>query len=317
MTEIRLPQLGQAFPGLERVGTQLMADSTKAQAWKREMERSQLAAWFLPVQIGQTEKSPTPDSGREFSLATPFVPVPAQDAPIPPNESSNLSGPTRDALPEGSRLDAVNPSATPTAARTPQAGERGVAGQPDIASASVRPGGGFVTVNDVVREVLAALEATTVDLVNIEFSNVPLAIAIDGVAKTSQESKAIPSTALTKGSAPTPDQREIRVHAQWSASGVQVWLGIDGRQMAQGQPLAMIVAELKRVLLQHGRCLGAVICNGKMVYQLEQVQGDSVWHETESQVESQEALQTLVFGRGLPPRVWSQTAYSTYQAQEQ
>lgn len=408
MTEIRLPQLGQVFPGVDRVGTQRGADSTKTQVWKREMERIQLAAWFQPVQIGQALTPPAQNWGPETPRATSYAASPAPDAPIQATQTSNLSGSdaelnaastprkaiddaiaqpatgvARNPSPEARRpetvtvadrlslsqektlvLDAVDvdagagAGAAAAAASTPTVGlpqsvVRSVTGpQPlamasatpvpatpdasNIANAPVQPGLAAATVDAVVRATLAAvasvqsdvpvaprvnlqaaLEAPTVISVKLKIVNLALAVAIDGGAKPSQAFEASASPSLTKGRVPNPDPQEIRMHAQWSASGVQVWLGIDAMQLAQGQPLAMIVAELQRVLLLQGLCLGAVICNGKMVYQPGPVQGDCVQSETESPVDSQEALQTMFLGRGLPPRVWSQTAYFKYQPQEQ
>ncbi|MFM2450602.1 MAG: hypothetical protein RIS44_3052 [Pseudomonadota bacterium] len=60
---------------------------------------------------------------------------------------------------------------------------------------------------------------------------------------------------------------EIRCHAQWTAQGVNVWLGMDASVQEQTRQLGWIISQLQQSLRQQGHVLGAVVCNGRTVFQ--------------------------------------------------
>jgi hypothetical protein len=64
-----------------------------------------------------------------------------------------------------------------------------------------------------------------------------------------------------------PALQGVRCHAQWSDQGVNVWLGMDGPLHEQARQLAWIVSELAQSLARQGQALGAVVCNGRTVFE--------------------------------------------------
>jgi hypothetical protein len=64
---------------------------------------------------------------------------------------------------------------------------------------------------------------------------------------------------------PDPSERDpLRVHTQWSAEGVRIWLGIDA---AQALPLASVTEQLRRSVAVRGERLVSIVCNGQVVYE--------------------------------------------------
>ncbi|AMO22194.1 hypothetical protein GCM10027034_25020 [Ramlibacter solisilvae] len=69
---------------------------------------------------------------------------------------------------------------------------------------------------------------------------------------------------------PQAAQEPIRVHADWSADGVRIWLGMDaGTQQA----LPAIRAQLQRWLAAQGFKLFAISCNGRLLERESDVAG--------------------------------------------
>jgi hypothetical protein len=70
------------------------------------------------------------------------------------------------------------------------------------------------------------------------------------------------------GAAAGREVEPIRLHAEWSASGLRLWLGAD-----PGLPLARLVALLVRQLrprcAELGSRLATVVCNGELVFDAE------------------------------------------------
>ncbi|MDA8456962.1 hypothetical protein M4R22_19565 [Acidovorax sp. GBBC 3334] len=60
-----------------------------------------------------------------------------------------------------------------------------------------------------------------------------------------------------------------RVHAQWSAAGVELWLGMDGTASQVGFQSAALVPSLQRSLREQGQRLMRVVCNGQVVFDCE------------------------------------------------
>ncbi|MBF9266302.1 hypothetical protein, partial [Paracidovorax cattleyae] len=58
----------------------------------------------------------------------------------------------------------------------------------------------------------------------------------------------------------------MRVHAQWSDAGAQLWLGMDGTADQVGFQAAAVVPSLERALREQGQRLVRVVCNGRVVF---------------------------------------------------
>lgn len=77
-------------------------------------------------------------------------------------------------------------------------------------------------------------------------------------------------------SAETEQTPGTRVHAQWSATGVELWLGMDGPSSQVGFQAAALMVSLQRSLREQGQRLLRVVCNGKVVFDSERQLSHSV-----------------------------------------
>jgi len=58
----------------------------------------------------------------------------------------------------------------------------------------------------------------------------------------------------------------MRMHAQWTERGVQLWLGLDGSAQQVGAQAQAVVYSLHRLLRDQGQQLSRVVCNGQVVF---------------------------------------------------
>jgi len=58
----------------------------------------------------------------------------------------------------------------------------------------------------------------------------------------------------------------MRMHAQWTEHGVQLWLGMDGSAQQIGAQAQAVVYSLQRLLRDQGQSLSRVVCNGQVVF---------------------------------------------------
>ncbi|ATH14051.1 hypothetical protein [Delftia acidovorans] len=58
----------------------------------------------------------------------------------------------------------------------------------------------------------------------------------------------------------------MRMHAQWTERGVQLWLGLDGSAQQVGVQAQAVVYSLHRLLRDQGQQLSRVVCNGQVVF---------------------------------------------------
>jgi hypothetical protein len=58
----------------------------------------------------------------------------------------------------------------------------------------------------------------------------------------------------------------MRMHAQWTERGVQLWLGLDGSAQQVGVQAQAVVYSLHRLLRDQGQQLSRVVCNGQLVF---------------------------------------------------
>ena len=63
-----------------------------------------------------------------------------------------------------------------------------------------------------------------------------------------------------------PSLKSMRVHLQWTADGVQLWLGMDGTSRQIETHLGILLPELERALSARGLRLARVTCNGQTVW---------------------------------------------------
>ena len=72
----------------------------------------------------------------------------------------------------------------------------------------------------------------------------------------------------------------IRLHADWSAEGVRLWLGMDASQVAS---LHSITVQIQRWLSTHGLKLLTISCNGRIVVDNAGAQADSDAFQAETE----------------------------------
>ena len=70
---------------------------------------------------------------------------------------------------------------------------------------------------------------------------------------------------LQSGAEPPRANEPLRVHAEWSADGVRVWLGVDA-ELVLPSTLEPILNELRRHLEASGAPLVTLVCNGRVAW---------------------------------------------------
>jgi hypothetical protein len=98
-----------------------------------------------------------------------------------------------------------------------------------------------------------------------------------GAYRNDPKSAFAPSPSVLASNSSWPST--IRIHAQWSANSVDVWLGMDGTATQILGQARLIISELKDHLGGLGRRLGRVTCNGSVLFDPEQ---SSAWQDTNS-----------------------------------
>jgi hypothetical protein len=66
----------------------------------------------------------------------------------------------------------------------------------------------------------------------------------------------------------------VRCHAQWSAEGVHLWLGMNASVQEPARQLSSIISQLQQSLSQHGQMLATVVCNGRTVFQRDSLESE-------------------------------------------
>jgi hypothetical protein len=75
-----------------------------------------------------------------------------------------------------------------------------------------------------------------------------------------------PARAARPGQTFAPEPEPVRVHAEWAADGVRVWLGVDERAASIPGGVAPLVRELRRRVEATGARLSSVVLNGRVLY---------------------------------------------------
>ena len=239
MTGIEFPQgLPSIQPHTKPSLGQGGQSGNNAKAWQREMERSQMAAWFHAAEM----------PNRVFHPVIPSVAIP-MDAPRP---GMVMESPTqRSALHIeglGTRV-VVSQDTGPT---TPLTENLRNSATPKDLTVHV---GAASTMTNLVGSRLLQLAATASTL---GFTVMPVATVSD-VTRHSD----VPMAASTSGEHLEP---VIRLHAQWHGKRVHVWLGVSGDRSVQELKIQAIIAELQRALAWRGELLECVVCNGRTVF---------------------------------------------------
>ncbi len=233
-------------------------------AWLREMERAQTATWFKPH-------------------VAPSLPV--GNAPLPTPRANVLGG---DAHPQTS----IGPT-TPSAVAARHDPAQHTSSQPDRQAPASNPNPPARVVQAVPVNSTARPGALT--------TSTPLARMATDTTQGGSDARPTPPPVLpahlaarpvvtlpraytpppgdamppqTAGaalptlpaSAPPPDNTAPRLHAQWTATGVNVWLGIGGQPDHIASQAQALVPELRRQLQAQGQLLGRVVCNGRLIF---------------------------------------------------
>jgi len=203
-----------------------LQDKNSGMAWQREMERAQLASWFHPpVLAGSHHAMTMRDVGAKVAVQGP--PAIAVDTPA----HMNAGAPAIDMLSLTKTVSgAVN---WPCDAGPVQAEE--------TSAVEIKVSQGMANASPPQKSAAVSVQPST--------------------QNTSNPGE--PLSALPSLNAPDQKQAAIRLHAQWSAQGVQVWLGIDGDASVIEQHAARIVSQLEQTLQAQGLCLDSVVCNGR------------------------------------------------------
>ncbi len=119
------------------------------------------------------------------------------------------------------------------------------------------------------------LAATHVPLIeHVSATSLALLAVADGplaggslALKSGRASKmdAVASATWTPTSSPSINPA-IRLHTQWRADMVNIWLGMDGTAAGIASQAAVIISELQHHLGSQGQRLGRVICNGRVLF---------------------------------------------------
>lgn len=192
------------------------------QAWRREMEKAQVANWFhAPVEQVAARAMPEPGpehsavrgnvAQRAASLGNTFVSAPQR---LAARASSAALPVTAEGLRQDVPIHASSAYAPPPT--SPGGSAPGMA-----ACVKARPAAALAS---SLRPPAAA-------------SGVPNAVAM-------------------------PQSHAARIHLEPGALGVTVWLGLDGDAAEVSARAALLVTELRRELHGAGRRLHAAVCNG-------------------------------------------------------
>jgi hypothetical protein len=264
--------LAAATAGTPRVSGRPLDEHHRA--WEREMERAQLASWFAhdPLLTGAplTTGNSTWVAAAATAGASSAAPAPASSCT---QQSQSLSSEDREsgtgqdpsgphvkmrrlatALQEFGYVAVTSNAQAPAgpvapASADPIATEQRLLGVEYVPAIATDPGGspsvlpGLSAGATVVAVACGAAIAPRAPLVGAE---------TDGVQVTSSA----PSRTTTAAAEP------IRLHADWSADGVRLWLALDANVLDQ---MGAIARQLRQWVKEQGVKMLALSCNGKLL----------------------------------------------------
>jgi len=276
-----IPATGEA-PGRLRVGP----DAGRHQAWQRAMERAECESWFAaaggtglregtPGQVGAEGHAGA--SGAAPARAAPESQVAlrsakrvhadgaAASAPGSPKEG----GPGR----EAARPAAVRPEAAPRAVADPGAGAP-IRGSPRATLHPPAPDGPAVVAScrALAAELLTpgpgvAVGSTAAAGVLPPPGPAPASGPPDGpdVAESTDSAEIVGGRPRGIAEAGAHEREPVRLHAEWSAQGLRLWIGADPR-LPLAQLVPLLVRQLRPRCAELGTRLASLVCNGETAF---------------------------------------------------
>ena len=280
-------------------------EGAKRQAWLREMERAQISGWFLPNgrealqnEVGVKsswllERSNSlggfaPARGVPYSAEGSHVgrgeAIDVNNSPLDPMSESHQ----RSWMPERGGAGVSSEAALShggddvraqieKGSNTPPVGFRSAIAH--FASASVlqtSEQASLSTSASSVRESTSLVPRSdhpAMDLPRVFSSHVSPAIERVGSIKfaASQPMQGVRQAGYDEGDVHMPNlgaprNPATRLHTQWNAEGLSLWIGMDGTARQVELQAQTIVATLQRTLKSQGQRLSRVVCNGTVVF---------------------------------------------------
>lgn len=283
---------------------QAPAGQRSRQAWLREMERAQMTDWFQPSDMGSTRGNGRGLETAAPTLRVSPAEAPARPAhggaaasmrPVALAVAlSARSAPVASGWPSSFTAAPMAGSAAGAPALSPRQAGSGLA-----AAAYAAAGAGAVPIpmpgaaqaasqaapahRATQAEVQRAFIASALSLPPAPLLAGTAAVALHAVSMPAQPDMAEPRApaAAARENADAAPRRSasanphwqnaalpqgMRMHAQWTDSGVQLWLGMDGNAQQTGAQALAVVYSLQRLLRDQGQQLSRLVCNGKVVF---------------------------------------------------
>jgi hypothetical protein len=268
-------------------------EGTKRQAWLREMERAQLADWFVSTSRESfRHEFPVKNSARLEPLRAPVAFSPERGFPYAiageSVEHSDVLAPAKN------RERASEKSDTGSVLHTDDVNEfweqSAFSDIPETlgehrATAVPLPGAGFP--REIERVSLAAGSAAVQELPGLSarphlispelarFVSPPVMFRMESVGSqlvedipnmrvALRETEAVDGTFLPNVA--TQRSTATRLHTQWTSEGLNLWIGMDGTARQVELQAQAIVTTLQRTLKFQGQRLSRVVCNGTVVF---------------------------------------------------
>lgn len=224
--------------------------------WRQTMEQAELEGWFKPTESAAHEM-PTAPAQLSMRMAQTSAYARAADRPAP--TADDLRGSRASASPfavaaQRYALASLPGGRTATgAAFSPSATSEPVASTVSQHSSEAQTSVAYTRMPTLS---LAALRESLAHVADIEVAEAP-----DASDRSSGDAPA--ATLAPRSGSEAERVPAVRLHAEWAADGVRVWLGAD---RGQPLPLAALVNGLHSWLAgQRTRLLG-VVCNGRQVW---------------------------------------------------
>lgn len=234
-------------------------NATAQAAWLREMERAQAATWFKPHVAPTVQAHGGPSPAPADNARTGHAPTPAGQEQA---HSANAAW-----------LDHAvgRPSESPRPAPDVQRPANAALPMPQASPGQPCAPAGIAT---KLWRMAPDTARSGGDARTAPYPVLPVHLAVKPLVAAPQDGKPAPSDAglarmleaALPATSPAATTTAPRMHAQWSASGVQVWLGIGGLPEHIASQALAIVPELRRLLEAQGQQLGRVVCNGKLIF---------------------------------------------------
>lgn len=292
---IRWPMEAGMAPDRSSGGPNEADKHAQRRAWQREMERAQLAAWFLQSAAPATPHAPLPQPGtpssseartastmtaaeatsvagprhttahapmarhpgaREVGVQVERRSASAIESPAPVEAPALVTdGPTRHgpATDVSTVTSALPPLDLPAAMRLD-------AGQVIAGLANAPSGWGVEwTAQGVPPLSLASVRAASV-ATQLQFAPVPPQHPVGPKASATAEAEPVHRAPEATSTVPSRRNPPVRLHAEWGADGVRLWLGLDAAILAHRH---VIADQVRRWMQGQGVRVLSLWCNGE------------------------------------------------------